>query len=89
MKLPESLLLEIESLREELADNIIEIGKANIDLDFHKKEILELEKRLESFYVQAKINTSKEKELQTRIVSEYGEGLLNFETGEYTKKEGN
>ena len=86
IKLPEDLLMEIQKLKDELTQNVITIGRMNVELSFHKKDIDFLEKELSALYDQAENIQLRENELQNRIIEKYGNGKLDFESGIFTKE---
>lgn len=86
IKLPEELTLELKNLRDELMDNVIKIGKLNVQKSFSEKNIEMVNKQLNNLYDQAALIHQKEQELQNRINSKYGTGIVDFETGFFTKK---
>jgi hypothetical protein len=86
IKLPEDLLMEIQKLKDELTQNVIRIGRINVEVAFHKKDIEYLNNELTTLYDQAESIQVRESELQNRIISEYGNGKLDFETGIFVKE---
>jgi len=85
IKLPEELLTELQQLRDELTQNVVKIGRLNVQLSFYKKDIEIIENELASLYQEAAAISSKEDAVQNKVVSEYGNGKLDFETGVFTK----
>jgi hypothetical protein len=86
IKLPEELLLEIQKLRDELTQNVVRIGRLNVEAAFHKKDLQIIESELSSLYDLAEDISARESELQRRVISEYGNGKLDFESGVFTKE---
>jgi chaperonin cofactor prefoldin len=86
IKLPEDLLMEIQKLKDELTQNVVRIGRINVEIAFHKKDIEYLDKELSGLYDQAESIQIRETELQNRIIAEYGNGKLDFETGVFSKE---
>lgn len=86
IKLPEDLLMEIQNLKDELTQNVIRIGRMNVELAFHKKDIQYLDGELSKLYDQAESIQLRESELQNKIIEKYGNGKLDFETGIFTKE---
>jgi hypothetical protein len=86
IKLPEELLLEIQKLRDELTQNVVHIGRMNVQISFYKKDITLLEDQLKVLYQEAEAISEKEQSLQDKVISEYGSGKLNFETGIFVKE---
>lgn len=85
IKLPEELLTELQQLRDELTQNVVKIGRLNVQLSFYKKDMEIIESELASLYQEAAAISSKEDGVQNKVVSEYGNGKLDFETGIFTK----
>lgn len=86
IKLPEELMLEIEGVRNEITENIVFIGRLNVQRAFYLKDLAEIEKQLEVQYDKADLLNRKEDELQKKVVSQYGNGKLDFATGVFTKE---
>jgi hypothetical protein len=86
IKLQEDLLMEIQNLKDELTKNVVRIGRINIEVSFHKKDVEILESELVSLYDEAESIQMKESELQQRIINQYGNGKLDFESGVFTKE---
>jgi hypothetical protein len=86
IKLPEELLLEIQKLRDELTQNVVRIGRLNVEAAFHRKDLQIIESELSSLYDLAEDISARESELQRRVISEYGNGKLDFESGVFTKE---
>ncbi len=86
IKLPEELLLEIQKLRDELTQNVVRIGRLNVQLSFYKKDMKMVEDELEFLYQEAERISQREEEVQNSVISQYGQGSLNFETGIFTKE---
>jgi hypothetical protein len=84
IKLPEDLLLEIQTLKDEVTENVIRIGKLNVQKSFYEKDLRIMGIELTSLYEQADVISKKEESLQTKVVSQYGNGKLDFETGIFT-----
>jgi conjugal transfer/entry exclusion protein len=85
IKLPEELLTELQQLRDELTQNVVKIGRLNVQLSFYKKDIEIIEGELSNLYQEAAAISAKEDSIQNKVVSEYGNGKLDFETGIFTK----
>jgi hypothetical protein len=84
IKLPEDLLLEIQTLKDEVTENVVRIGKLNVQKSFYEKDLRMMDIELASLYEQADVISKKEESLQTKVVSQYGNGKLDFETGIFT-----
>lgn len=85
IKLPEELLNELQELRDTLTQNVVKIGRLNVQLSFYEKDIKIIKGELDSLYEEAAKISAKEDEIQNRVVKEYGIGKLDFETGVFTK----
>jgi hypothetical protein len=85
IKLPEELLLELRDLKDELMDNVIKIGKLNVQKYFAEKDLSRINNQLNDLYDKAVSIYQKEEKLQNRLISEYGNGKVNFESGIFTK----
>jgi hypothetical protein len=85
-KLPEDLLLEIQGLKDELTENVVRIGKLNVQKSFYEKDLKMIDSELNSLYEQAEILSKKEEDLQSKVVSLYGNGKLDFQTGIFTNE---
>ena len=85
IKLPEELLLEIQALKDELTENVIRIGRLNVQRSFYEKDLKMLNAELDSLYDRAELISGKEDNLQAKVVNEYGNGKLDFESGVFTK----
>lgn len=86
IKLPEELLLEIENVRNQITENVVLIGRLNVQRAFYLKDLAEIEKQLQVQYDIAESMNAKEEELQRKVVSEFGNGKLDFATGVFTKE---
>jgi hypothetical protein len=80
-KLPEELLLEIQQLRDELTENVLKIGRLNVQVSFYEKDLEIFRNELKKLYEEAAKISIKEEEMQNKVTKEYGNGKLDFETG--------
>jgi conjugal transfer/entry exclusion protein len=85
IQLPNELMDELQKLRDELTQNVIKIGRLNVQLSFYKKDTEIIERELQNLYQEAAMISVKEDELQNKVTGEYGNGKLDFETGVFTK----
>jgi hypothetical protein len=85
IKLPDELLLEIQSLRDELTENVVKIGRLSVQVHFYENELAKLKSELNSLHTQAEVLDKREQEIQERIARDYGNGQLEMSTGIYTK----
>jgi len=86
IKLPEELLMEIQKLRDELTSNVVRIGRLNVEAAFHRKDLELVEQELKALYDYAEDISIREAELQQKVIAEYGNGKLDFESGMFTKE---
>jgi inactivated superfamily I helicase len=87
VKLPEELVLQIQALKDELTENIIRIGRLNVQKSFYEKDLIALNEELSFLYDQADLLNTKESDLQKLVIGEYGNGSLDTGSGLYTKTE--
>jgi hypothetical protein len=85
IKLSDELLLEVQTLKDQLTENVVKIGRLNVQVSFYKRDLNLMEQELEHLYEEAaRINVAEE-ELQSKVVTEHGEGKLDLVSGIYTK----
>ena len=87
IKLSEEELASISELRMTILANVETLGRLNIKKHFLQKDLAEVEFELINALQSSEELDSKERELTNSIVEKYGEGNLDFQTGEYTPKE--
>ncbi len=85
VKLPEDLVLEVQNLKDELMDNVIKVGRLSVQKSFYEKDLEVINSQLANLHDQAALIYQKEEELQKRVITEYGNGKLDFETGIFTR----
>lgn len=85
VKIPDDLLLEIQAIRDELTQNVIKIGRINVQVAFLKNDMVQLENELSQLYIEAGDIAEREEKMQQKVTSEYGNGFLNFESGVFVK----
>lgn len=85
VKLPEELVLEVQALKDELMDNVIRVGRLSVQKSFYEKDLDMINGQLNELHDQAALIYQKEEDLQQRVISQYGNGKLDFETGIFTK----
>jgi len=85
IKITQEELEKINSLRKEISENVESIGRFNIKKHFLVKDLESIDTELFVLLQKSEDLDRKEKEIIDEIVGKYGEGQLNFETGEYTK----
>jgi hypothetical protein len=85
IKLSDELLLEVQTLKDELTENVVKIGRLNVQVSFYKKDLAMMEQELEHLYNEASRINIREEELQAKVVGEHGDGKLDLVSGIYTK----
>jgi hypothetical protein len=85
IKLPEDLMLEIQKLRDELTQNVVRIGRLNVQASFYRKDLEIIEADLKNLYEMAERISIDEEKLQGKVVEKYGTGKLDFESGIFYK----
>jgi hypothetical protein len=85
IKLPEDLMLEIQKLRDELTQNVVRIGRLNVQASFYRKDLEIIESDLKNLYELAEKISIDEEKLQGKVVQQYGTGKLDFESGIFYK----
>ena len=85
IKITSAELEKINSLRNEILENVESIGRFNIKKHFLVKDLEAIEAEIFACLQKSEELDTKEKELIDEVISKYGEGQLNFETGVYTK----
>lgn len=86
IKITNQELEKVNSLRGSIVENVESIGRFNIKKHFLVKELESVEAELFALLQKSEELDQNEKELINEIIEKYGEGQLNFETGEYTKE---
>jgi uncharacterized coiled-coil DUF342 family protein len=84
IKLSAEELKEIQILRDAARENINEVGILNIQKFFIQKEIDSVSEQIQNLYSETEKLNEREKNLVNEIVSKYGEGKLDFNTGLYS-----
>lgn len=85
IKLPEDLMLEIQQLRDELTQNVVRIGRLNVQASFYRKDLEIIENDLKVLYETSERISIDEEKLQAKVIEQYGTGKLDFETGIFYK----
>jgi hypothetical protein len=81
IKINEELFSEIESLKSELTDNVIKIGRLKIEISLYEKDLALMNLQLQNLCDEAEVIRSKEISLKKKIDETYGPCEYNFETG--------
>lgn len=87
IKLTEEELNAINELRNSILGNVEMIGRLNIRKHFLQKDLADVEIELVAALQKSEELDVNEREMTNSIVEKYGEGNLNFQTGEYTPNE--
>ncbi len=66
-------------------DNVIKVGRLSVQKSFYEKDLEVINSQLANLHDQAALIYQKEEELQKRVITEYGNGKLDFETGIFTR----
>lgn len=85
-RLTDEELKTISELRNEIFQNVEMLGRLNIRKHFLQKDLGEVEIEIIAHLQKCEELDSKERDLTNSIVEKYGEGNLDFQTGEYTPK---
>ena len=85
VKLADDILLEVQTLKDELTENVVKIGRLNVQVSFYKRDLEMMQQELDHLYDEAARINVREEELQNKVVSEYGDGKLDLVSGIYTK----
>lgn len=86
IKLPEDLLLEIQSLKDSLTENVVKVGRLNVQKSFYERDFKMLNEELDELYAQSAIISKKEEEMEIRITTQYGAGRLDLASGVFIKQ---
>lgn len=86
IKITNEELERVNSLRGSIVENVESIGRFNIRKHFLVKELESVDAELFALLQKSEELDQNEKELINEIIEKYGEGQLNFETGDYTKE---
>ena len=87
-KITQEELESILNLRERIRANVESIGRLNIKKHFVEGELDQVNNDLKEAYVITEDLSLEEKRIVDEITNKYGDGDLNFQTGEYTPKVG-
>ena len=87
-KITQEELESILNLRERIRANVESIGRLNIKKHFVEGELDQVNNDLKEAYVITEDLSLEEKRIVDEITNKYGDGDLNFQTGEYTPKAG-
>jgi len=86
IKLPEDLLLEIQSLKDSLTENVVKVGRLNVQKSFYERDFKMLNEELAELYEQSAIISKKEEEMEIRITTQYGAGRPDLASGVFVKQ---
>ena len=85
-KITQEELNSILELREKIRANVEMIGRLNIKRHFVQIDLDQVNNDLKEAYSVSEDLSLEENRVVNEITSKYGEGDLDFATGEYTKK---
>ena len=85
IKLPDDLLLEIQSLKDSLTENVIKIGRLCVQKSFYEKDLEMLNLELKSLFDDAEMISKSEEEMEIKITTQYGAGRLDLASGVFLK----
>ena len=85
-KITQEELNSILELREKIRSNVEMIGRLNIKRHFVQSDLNQVENDLREAYSVSEDLSLEENRVVSEITSKYGEGDLNFETGEFTRR---
>lgn len=85
-KITQEELNSILELREKIRANVEMIGRLNIKRHFVQIDLDQVNNDLKEAYSVSEDLSLEENRVVNEITSKYGEGDLDFSTGEYTKK---
>jgi len=75
---------EIKQLRDDLLDNIINLGKLELQIQNTKKILESLNQSKEELIIRSESLSNIEDSIHSKLKEKYGEGTINLETGEIT-----
>jgi predicted nucleic acid-binding Zn-ribbon protein len=84
IKLTPEELDKIQNLREAARNNIQQIGQLNTQKFFLEREVTTVGEQIQNLYQETLQLNESEKQLVDEIVSKYGEGKLDFNSGVYS-----
>jgi len=84
IKLPESLLLEVQDLQNRITESVLNIGQVSLMISQAEMELEILKQEYKKKITSTGELQEEQRSLSEKIISEYGEGNLNISTGLYT-----
>jgi hypothetical protein len=85
IKLPEDLLLEIQSLKDKLTENVIKIGRLSVQKSFYERDLEMINMELNTLFNDAENISNLEQEMEIKITTQYGAGKLDLASGLFIK----
>jgi hypothetical protein len=86
IKLSQEELDSIKDLREKIRSNVEKIGRLNIKRHFTETELNLMKIDIDTEYLETEELSRQESKIVDSIVSKYGDGDLDFNTGLYTPR---
>lgn len=86
IKITQEELNSLLDLRERIRTNVESIGRLNIKRHFVQMELNQIVEDLDQAYVSSEDLSLEENKIAQEILSKYGDGDLDFNTGIYTPK---
>ena len=84
-KIDKELFLEIESLKNELTENIIKIGRLKIEISLYEKDLQLMNLQMENLCEEAEKIRTKEIGIKKKMDEQYGPCEYDFENGTVRK----
>lgn len=81
IKIDEELFQEIETLKKDLTENIIKIGRLKIDISLYEKDLELMKYQMSNLCEEAEKIRTTEISLKKKMNEKYGPCEYNFETG--------
>ena len=88
IKITQEELDSLVSLRERIRSNVESVGRLNIKKHFTESELAQVNADLAEAYAVSEDLAMEETRVVSEITSKYGDGDLNFETGDYIPNQG-
>lgn len=85
IKLPEDLLLEIQSLKDRLTENVIKVGRLSVQKSFYEKDLGMINEQLSALFEEAGNISKNEEDMEIKITTQYGAGRLDLASGLFIK----
>lgn len=86
IKLPESIMLEIQDLQTRTSESLVNLGHLSLMLSQAERELEIIKQEHQKKINEASDLQEEQRTFSQRIISGYGEGNLDISTGIYTVK---